>query len=79
MTGNLEVWTVLRSATGDTALAVSSDGIWLNCELETPWERDEVPVDPDVDPKQAYLDFLFYPGRFPVPVINKALSVSFLS
>lgn len=32
-------------------------------------------MDPDVDPKQAYLDFLFYPGRFPVSVINKALSI----
>lgn len=33
-------------------------------------------MDDEIEAKQNYIDFIFHPGRFPVAVINKALSVS---
>jgi len=75
ITSNLEAWVILRSATGESSVILCKEDNIFNCELETPWEKEDGPADPDIDPKQAYLDFLFHPGRFPVAIINKALSI----
>ena len=52
--------------------------VWVSCILENPLDRTEIPLDPEIDSKQNYIDFIFHPGRFPVSVINKALSVNTL-
>lgn len=41
----------------------------------------EQPVDDsgDKDPRHIYMQYIFHPGRFPVHVIRKALSVSKIS
>lgn len=79
VTANREVWAVFRSPQGETSLLVckGDDSVWTPCILENPLDRTEIPLDLEIDAKQNYIDFIFHPGRFPVSVINKALSVSF--
>lgn len=50
---------------------------WMPVTLE-PLPDPEQPVDDssDKDPRQIYMQYIFHPGRFPVHVIRKALSVS---
>ena len=41
--------------------------------------EEELNVSPSIDPRQLYLDHIFYPDRFSKDAIIKALSVRFTS
>lgn len=49
---------------------------WMPVTLE-PLPDAEQPLEDsnDKDPRQIYMQYIFHPGRFPVHVIRKALSV----
>lgn len=51
---------------------------WTPVVLENIPDVETGPVeDGEGDPRQVYLGHIFYPGRFPLHIISKALSVSF--
>lgn len=70
-----DIWAVFRSPHGETSVSQYKNGEWVSCILENPLDAMEIPIDDEVEAKQNYIDFIFHPGRFPVTVINKALSV----
>lgn len=79
-----QIWTMSRGK--DCECQVYYTKITTNTEPGVPWmpaildpmlNQQEVPYNCDyVDPREAYLNYIFYPGRFPLNVINKALNVS---
>ncbi|KAK4875779.1 hypothetical protein RN001_012201 [Aquatica leii] len=77
-----QIWSMWRSEDGDTAVynteLFSSSGEashWIPVTLEPIPDADFVPDMNSFDPRQAYLNHIFYPSRFPLAVINKALSI----
>lgn len=74
------IWSVWRGVDGEYSvytLDVSNmNGHWTPVILEPVQENTENFITPDVDCCQAYLENIFYPGRFPLSIIDKALSVS---
>jgi len=49
---------------------------WTQVVLETPPDRNFDPsAQIDIEPKQTYLNRIFHPGKFPLTVINRALTV----
>lgn len=53
----------------------SQNNRWQPIILEPMLPSDEIIINPELDAKQNYLDFIFYPGRFPLNIISKALSI----
>lgn len=52
---------------------------WMPAVLEQTPNLQEVPYNCEyIGPKEAYLNYIFYPGRFPLYVINKALNVYYM-
>lgn len=49
---------------------------WIPVDLEPIPDPTKCLESQDIEPRQAYLQYIFYPGRFPVNIISKALSVS---
>lgn len=76
------VWSLWREDDGYTsvftaALCVGGDEgtHWIPVTLESIPQVNFM-LDTDfVDPKQDFLQHIFYPGRFPLHIISKALSV----
>ncbi|XP_074031669.1 nuclear pore complex protein Nup160 isoform X2 [Leptinotarsa decemlineata] len=57
-----------------SALLQSSN--WAPVVLETIPDANQAPVnDGESDPRQIYLQHIFHPGRFPMHIITKALSI----
>lgn len=51
---------------------------WTQVVPETPPDRNFDPSSQvNVDPKQAYLSYIFQPGKFPLSIINRALTVRY--
>lgn len=79
---NDRIWSLWRGEEGDSQVftaEISHDKQfnWMPAVLESLPDPNEVPFNSDcVDPKEAYLEYIFYPGRFPLSIISKALSVS---
>lgn len=49
---------------------------WMPVTLESlPDAEQPVEETTDKDPRQIYMQYIFHPGRFPIHVIRKALSV----
>lgn len=74
------LWAVWRDTEGECCVKSACldnhcRGEWMRTVLNPPLDPEYIPVDPDVDPKQAYVSFIFHPGRFPLSVISKALSI----
>ncbi|GJQ71484.1 hypothetical protein Trydic_g11201 [Trypoxylus dichotomus] len=76
------IWSVWRGEDGECTVysaALSYGGEkgshWVPVILEPLPHPTEVPYNPDLDPKQLYLEYIFYPGRFSLNIISKALSI----
>ncbi|KAI4461367.1 nuclear pore complex protein [Holotrichia oblita] len=76
------IWSVWRGEDGECSVysaALSHGGErgshWIPVVLESLPHPSEVPNNPDLDPKQLYLEYIFYPGRFSLNIISKALSI----
>lgn len=50
-------------------------GQWQTCPLATPPDGETTPLDPALEPREAYVAHIFTPGRFPPAVIAKALGI----
>ncbi|GLV46556.1 Nucleoporin 160kD, partial [Carabus blaptoides fortunei] len=77
---NRRVWAVWRGIDGECyvncACLDSQLGTkWIPVILNPPLDPEYVSSDPGIDPRQAYVNFIFHPGRFPLSVITKALSI----
>ncbi|KAF5295354.1 hypothetical protein FQR65_LT01544 [Abscondita terminalis] len=77
-----QIWSMWRSEDGETAVynaeLFNDDGKgshWIPATLEPIPDAEFVPDMNSFDPRQAYLNHIFYPSRFPLAVINKALSI----
>lgn len=79
------LWAVWRTTDMDTVevthaqLSLSS-GMRVNSEWETAIleqtpDRDYILNDADTDPRQAYINYIFYPGQFSLTDITKALNI----
>ncbi|XP_034947135.1 nuclear pore complex protein Nup160 homolog [Chelonus insularis] len=78
------LWAVWRTTDMDT-VAVSHaqlplSGAQVNSEWETaileePPDRDYIVSDPGIDPRQAYINYIFHPGQFSLADITRALSI----
>lgn len=81
------IWSIWRSLDGEWSLysgqynseETNDDFVWTPVVLEPLPNAQELPCDGTIDPRQQYLDYIFYPGRFPLQIISKALSVSNLT
>lgn len=76
------VWSVWREKDGEcvvyTAPLQISSCYWMPVVLESIPDAEQPPnIDGETDPHQAYLQYIFHPGRFPLHIINKALNVFF--
>ncbi|KAF5272220.1 hypothetical protein FQA39_LY01302 [Lamprigera yunnana] len=76
------IWSMWRSEDGDTAVynaVLCNDGgegsHWIPATLEPIPDADFIPDMNSLDPRQAYLNHIFFPSRFPLSVISKALSI----
>lgn len=75
------IWSLWRSEDGETsvysaALYTGGEGThWVPVILEPVPDTNFTPDTDYVDPRQAYLQHIFYPARFPLHIISKALSV----
>lgn len=78
---NERLWSLWRSESGESKLYTTT----LNGKQQ--WQAVFLEALPDPnhtaniercnkDPRQVYLEYIFYPGRFPLHVISKALCVS---
>ncbi|KAJ1526649.1 hypothetical protein ONE63_008234 [Megalurothrips usitatus] len=78
-----QLWAVWRNTQGDTAVSTVNihpsnprgDAFWRPAVLEPGPDREFVVHDSMTDPRQAYVSYIFHPGRFSLPVIMKALSI----
>ncbi|EEB10017.1 conserved hypothetical protein [Pediculus humanus corporis] len=70
-----DIWAVFRSPHGEASVSYYRNGNWVSCVLENPLDALEIPINEEMEAKQNYIDFIFQPGRFPISVINKALSI----
>lgn len=78
------IWSVFRNEDGYCSAysallsaVVGKGSHWIPVVLEPIPDTNDLPTNADVDPRQMYLEHIFYPGRFPLNIISKALSVSF--
>lgn len=79
-----QVWSVWRGEDGECSVYVATlpvDNIstgthWIPTIMEPTLDPNSVPQNTNLDPKQIYLEHIFYPGRFSLAIIAKALSVS---
>ncbi|XP_034185245.1 nuclear pore complex protein Nup160 [Osmia lignaria lignaria] len=78
------LWAVWRTTDMDTVevthAQLSLSGTRVNSEWETAIleqtpDADYVLGDPDTDPRQAYIDYIFQPGQFSLTDITKALNI----
>ncbi|CAH0554990.1 unnamed protein product [Brassicogethes aeneus] len=77
------LWSAWRCEDGDcvafsASLYANGDesSSWTPVILETLPDANQYPaVDDEIDPKQAYLQHIFHPGRFPLHIISKALCI----
>ncbi|KAG7213986.1 hypothetical protein KM043_001360 [Ampulex compressa] len=78
------LWAVWRTTDMDTVtvthalLPLSSTDInseWETTILEQTPDRDYIMSDPGIDPRQAYINYIFHPGQFSLADITKALSI----
>lgn len=75
------LWSAWRCESGECAVYIVSlrpgGGIWTPVHLENVPDADNIQrIEGDSDPRQIYLQNIFYPFRFPLHIIGKALSVS---
>lgn len=78
-----QLWAVWRYTQGDTDVSTvnirpsssGGDAYWRHSVLEPGPDREFVLNDAMVDARQAYISYIFHPGRFSLPVIMKALSI----
>lgn len=78
-----QLWAVWRNTQGDTAVSTvnirpspaGGDSYWRPAVLEPGPDREFILNDTMTDPRQAYVSYIFHPGRFSLPVIMKALSI----
>lgn len=76
--GESRIWGLWCNSHGEFNVSsyslVSNGGFnWATAGLETLPERK---IDEDSDPRQSFLSYIFYPGRFQREVIDRALVVS---
>ncbi|OAD58553.1 hypothetical protein WN48_10964 [Eufriesea mexicana] len=78
------LWAVWRTTDMDTVevthAQLSLSGARVNSEweaaiLEQTPDRDYILSDTDTDPRQAYINYIFYPGQFSLTDITKALTI----
>ncbi|CAK9826764.1 Nuclear pore complex protein Nup160 homolog [Anthophora retusa] len=78
------LWAVWRTTDMDTVevthAQLSLSGLRVNSEWETTTleqmpDRDYILSDPDTDPRQAYINYIFHPGQFSLTDITKALNI----
>lgn len=78
-----QLWAVWRNTQGETEVATvnihparpGGNTFWPKAVLEPGPDREFVLNDSMTDPRQAYVSYIFHPGRFSLPVIIKALSI----
>uniref|UniRef100_A0A1Y1M1R8 Uncharacterized protein n=1 Tax=Photinus pyralis TaxID=7054 RepID=A0A1Y1M1R8_PHOPY len=77
-----QIWSMWRSEDGEISVYCaplvtnSSKGTyWIPAMLEPVPDANFVPDMDSFDPRQAYLNHIFYPSRFPLHIISKALSI----
>lgn len=78
------LWAVWRTTDMDavevTHTQLSLNGARVNSEWETTVleqlpDRDYILSDPDIDPRQAYINYIFHHGQFSLVDITKALNI----
>ncbi|XP_076237550.1 nuclear pore complex protein Nup160 [Calliopsis andreniformis] len=78
------LWAVWRTTDMDTVevthAQLSLNGARVNSEWETAVleqmpDRDYILSDPDTDPRQAYINYIFHQGQFSLVDITKALNI----
>ncbi|XP_076303351.1 nuclear pore complex protein Nup160 [Lasioglossum baleicum] len=78
------LWAVWRTTDMDTVevthAQLSLNGARVNSEWETTVleqtpDRDYVISDPDINPRRAYINYIFQPGQFSLADITKALNI----
>ncbi|XP_072392736.1 nuclear pore complex protein Nup160 homolog [Diabrotica undecimpunctata] len=80
------LWSVWRCEDGDSVVYTATLPVsrcasykssnWSPIILETLPDANQAPAnDGDSDPRQVYLQHIFHPGRFPLHIISKALSI----
>ena len=78
------LWAVWRTTDMDTVevthAQLSLSGVRVNSEWETTIleqtpDRDYILSDPDIDPRQAYINYIFHAGQFSLTDITKALNI----
>lgn len=81
-----QIWSLWRTDDGDTAIYSvvlsnnSNEGsYWVPAVMEPQPDVNFVPDTNDLDPRHVYLQYIFEPGRFPLHIIIKALSVSIVN
>ncbi|KAK0176406.1 hypothetical protein PV328_000545 [Microctonus aethiopoides] len=78
------LWAVWRTIDMDTVavthaqlplsgMHVTSE--WETAVLEQSPDRDYIVSDPGIDPRQAYINYIFHPGQFSLADITRALSI----
>ncbi|XP_074660540.1 nuclear pore complex protein Nup160-like [Tubulanus polymorphus] len=71
------LWSVWMNSEGETFsryVTIYPEGNWKQVHLE-PSEDSELIIPPNVDPRQAYIQQLFAPGKFSSHAIYKALNI----
>jgi Nucleoporin Nup120/160 len=79
-----KIWGLWCNSEGETSISTylinfNATKCWLACSLEPINEKTISALDSGVDPKHIYCSNIFYPGRFQVSTILKALMVSFVT
>ena len=78
------LWAVWRTTDIDTVIVSHAqlplDNTQVHCEWESvvltqPLDKDNVISDSHIDPRQAYINYIFHPGQFSVIDIIRALSI----
>ncbi|KAJ8978445.1 hypothetical protein NQ317_017648 [Molorchus minor] len=72
------LWSAWRSEDGECVVYTASykTNNWTRVILEALPDANQAPaLDGESDPRQFYLQHIFHPGRFPLHIIGKALSI----
>lgn len=77
---NKRLWAVWRGIDGEcyvnsAHLNGQCNSQWVPIVLNPPLDPEYVSYDSGIDPRQAYMNFIFHPGKFSLAVITKALSI----
>ena len=83
--GNSQSGNLIQGTSSGISAGDCSGAGWMNVTLEEPLNPDFLPAGANlggyegalsqVDPRQAYLQQLFYPGRFSIPTLAKTISI----